>query len=373
MLIVTYVSMLKNFEYFKDMHKTIIKISLLILSVTASNSAISDIKWLPVIATSPETGFQYGALLLQTLEDEAVEGKQSSIQYVAINSTESQQRLVVRPTLYFMDYKLKLSPIVNYSSFPEKFYGLGNDTQDQNEEDFTSDYLYLELTGQYNFYSNWHIELTHSIDDREITDFEDDALVDTLLSNGQLNEYKLKSFGYGLIWDTRNSPRYPDKGIYASVKQEQFDGDSYDYDELTLDLRAFFPIAEKQILATQYLQISQDGDSIPFINLATIGGTDVVRGIFEGRYRAPDMKAAQIEYRKYGYEFFGLDTGFTVFAATGKVDAGNDLPDDDDSLHSAVGFGGHFFFNPEDKTTIRFDLAFSEDESGVYLMIDQAF
>lgn len=331
---------------------------------------LAEIKWLPVIATSPETGFQYGALLLQSLDEEAVDGKLSSIQYVAINSTESQQRLVIRPTLYYWDYKLKLTPVINYSSFPEKFYGLGNDTDEDDEEDFSSDYLFLKMLARYNFYSDFHVQAIFSRDDREITEFEADKKIDNLLSNNQLAEYTLNSQGLGFVWDTRDQPRYPDSGYYAEFTHEQFEGDIYEYDQNTLDLRAFYSIGEKQVLATQLIQITQDGDNIPFINLSTIGGTDLVRGIFEGRYRAPDMQAAQIEYRKYGYDILGLTTGYTVFAATGKVKS--DSPNDSDDLHSAVGVGGHFFFNPEDRTTIRLDVAYG-DELGIYLMIDQAF
>src|SRR5690606_12147475 len=99
---------------------------LAMLSFTPNVNA--QFRGLPVIASSPETGFQYGVLLLQSLDEQAVDGKLSSIQYIAINSTEDQQRLVIRPTLYYFDYKLKLTPIINYSSFPEKFYGFGNDT-----------------------------------------------------------------------------------------------------------------------------------------------------------------------------------------------------------------------------------------------------
>jgi len=168
-------------------------------------------------------------------------------------------------------------------------------------------------------------------------------------------------------------PRYPSKGFYAEITQEQFEGGIYEYDENTIDLRAFYSIGEKQVLAAQLLQVEQEGDNIPFINLSTIGGKDVVRGVFEGRYRAPDMQALQLEYRKHGYTFLNWDAGITVFAAAGKVDSDNALPTDDDGLHSAVGIGGHFFFNPEDKTTIRADIAVGDGETGYYLMIDQAF
>ena len=331
----------------------------------------AEIRWLPVIASTPETGLQYGVLLLQSLDEEAVDGKLSSIQYVAINSTEKQQRLVVRPTLYYFDYKLKLEPLINYSSFPEKYYGIGNDTQENSEEDFSSDYLFLKMRARYQLVSELHLLMLASRDDREITEFEANGEIDSLLASSQLDEYTLHSRGGGLVWDTRDQPRYPDKGYYVELSREAFQGSSYDYHEDRIDLRAYYSIGEKQVLAGHLLQVKQDGDKIPFINLSTIGGSDVVRGIFEGRYRAPEMEAAQIEYRKYGYDILGLQTGFTVFAASGRVLEA--FPGDDDKLHSAVGLGGHFFFNPEDRTTIRFDLAYGDEELGVYLMIDQAF
>jgi hypothetical protein len=343
-----------------------------VLLLLVSFQAFAGWRGLPVIAQSPETGVQYGVLLLQSLDDEAVDGKLSSIQYIAINSTEKQQRLVVRPTLYYFDYRLKLTPIINYSSFPEKFYGLGNETIKEDEEDFSSDYLLLKFNAFYNFYSDFHIQLLASSDDREITEFESGEQIESLLGSGnQLEEYTLKSKGLGLVWDTRNIPRYPSKGFYAEINQEEFEGDIYDYTQNKVDLRAFFDLGEKRVLAAQALSIEQDGEQIPFINLNTIGGTDVVRGIFEGRYRAPDMQALQLEFRKSGYELLSLKTGWTAFAASGKVKGLK--TEENDKLHNAVGIGGHFFFNPEDKTTIRLDIAYGDDETGLYLMIDQAF
>lgn len=351
--------------------KKIIRLSSLFLFLILSQSSWSSWKGLPVIANSPETGLQYGALLLQSLDEEAVDGKLSSIQYVAINSTEHQQRLVVRPTLYFFDYKLLLEPVINYSSFPEYFYGFGNDTSIKDEEGFTSEYLYLEMTAYYNIHSNFNLLFLTSSDDREITEYESGKLIDTLLtSSSESGKYKLISKGLGLVWDTRDIPRYPNKGVYAEISRENYQGGIYDYDQNTVDLRIFHDLGNNQVIGAQAIKMTQDG-YIPFINLNTIGGTDVVRGIFEGRYRAPDMQALQIEYRKHGYHVLDQELGFTVFAATGKVEGLTAI--EDDSYHSAVGVGGHFFFNPEDSTTIRIDLAYGDGELGVYLMIDQAF
>ncbi len=344
---------------------------ILIILIAVSTTANANFSGLPVIASSPETGLQYGALLIQNLNEEAVDGKLSTIQYIAINSTENQRRFVVRPTFYFLDYKLKLTPNINYSSFPEKFYGISNASDKNFEEDFTSEYLLLRFDMQYNVYSDFHLKFLSSSDDRAITKYEKGGAIDTMLG-GSLLEYRLTSTGMGLVWDTRDSPRYPSSGYYAEISQENYGGEIYDYDEQRIDLRAFVSMGNKKVLATQAIQVDQDG-VIPFINLATIGGSDVVRGFYEGRYRGTQMQALQVEYRQHGYEWSGLDTGWTVFIASGRVDASDVIADDSDDFHSAVGIGGHFFFNPEDQTTIRADLAYGEDGSAFYLMIDQAF
>lgn len=363
-------------SYFSNLRTLLlILLSSLVLPIQAS---AKNVNWLPVIATSPETGVQYGVLAIQNLDKKAVDGKLSTIQYIAINSTESQQQLVLRPTIYKLDRKLRIAPIINYSSFPSKYYGISNDADEDNEESYTSEFLKLKLDLRYNFYSDFHIKLLASNDDREITKFEEGKLVDGEILTSS-DAYKLSSAGLGFIWDARDIQNYPTKGYYAELSQEDFKGgekDIYDYSEKTIDLRAFFPIAEKQVIALHALrqkQSSNDGGQVPFINYATIGGSDVVRGVFEGQYRAPEMEAVQIEYRKSGYEFLNWDAGFTVFAATGRVDASELIANDPDDLHSAAGFGGHFFFNPEDQTTIRLDLAFGDDGTSVYFMLGQAF
>ena len=109
--------------------------------------------------------------------------------------------------------------------------------------------------------------------------------------------------------------------------------------------------------------------SPPFYELAALGGSTIMRGYFQGRYRDKSYTAAQIEYRGHVWWRFGV----VAFAGTGDV-FGSDASDlSFANLKYSYGFGLRFLFNRQEKINLRADFGFGQDTKGVYFGLEEAF
>ena len=105
---------------------------------------------LPVIFYQPETGLGFGLTAINYYR--ATPGDTlsppSSVSFVGIYTTKNQLVLAVSSDMYVAEDRWRISSAVSYSRFPTKFWGIGNDTPDSAEEDYTPKTLALKLWPQ---------------------------------------------------------------------------------------------------------------------------------------------------------------------------------------------------------------------------------
>jgi hypothetical protein len=104
----------------------------------------------------------------------------------------------------------------------------------------------------------------------------------------------------------------------------------------------------------------------PFFDLAKLGGANLFRGSYEGRFRDRRRVAAQAEYRHPG------PIGLAVFGSAGQVARSwGDVRISD--LHYAGGAGLRFRLSAAERVNLRLDDGFGPGESGVYFALGEAF
>jgi hypothetical protein len=145
----------------------------------------------------------------------------------------------------------------------------------------------------------------------------------------------------------------------------------FTFNRLDVDLRQFvgFLAGRRVIAARLFVSTSdtQDGQTMPFYFMPTLGGNDTLRGYREYRFRGPHAILAQAEYR---WEIWsGLDGA--IFYDAGKVaDRRDDL--DFKDLESDYGLG--FRFNTNNGIILRVDAAFgSRDGTHFYIVFGGVF
>ena len=327
--------------------------------------------WFPIIAFAPETSLQLGALNVVTFEsDEDGEARRSSI-FTALAFTLKKQVLVaVGPNLYFDGETWGLEIDVGFNWFPDTFWGVGADSPDAAEEDFTRRALGLETVFTRQVDGGFRAGVVFQGTRMDITEEKDEGLI----ASGAVPGHD-GGIWYGagpvVMWDTRDSNFAPRRGARHRVSAVRFAdavGSDFDFTRFVADLRTYYSVAPTHQFALQLLAVALTG-APPFQAMAALGGGESMRGYYGGRYRDRHLVAAQAEYR---FPLAGDFTGAT-FAGAGDVAhtvGGFEV----DSVEIAGGVGFRYAINPEDRVRIRLDIAGTSDgDVNVYVNLGEAF
>lgn len=182
--------------------------------------------------------------------------------------------------------------------------------------------------------------------------------------------------GIGLVYDERHNVLNVRDGFFSELSFIQFNPfwkSSVDYYNLVTDTRFYKSFNKRNVLAAQLLGEFNFGGDIPFNQLALMGGKNMMRGYFLGRYRDKKLIATQVEYRMLPLNLgFTKRWGATVFSSVGTVfDEFKNI--DQYDLKWAVGGGIRFLLFQNKDIYARFDYAITPDENGFYLTIGEAF
>ncbi len=122
------------------------------------------------------------------------------------------------------------------------------------------------------------------------------------------------------------------------------------------------------MLALQALGFLNSGE-VPLRSYALLGGSNTMRGYYQGRYRDKNMAVVQAEYRAALFWRFGA----VAFADLGNV--GSELKDlNFQGLKYSYGAGLRFALNKTEKLNLRLDYGIGRNFSnGFYLQLGEAF
>jgi hemolysin activation/secretion protein len=113
--------------------------------------------------------------------------------------------------------------------------------------------------------------------------------------------------------------------------------------------------------------------NVPFNHLALLGGESLMRGYYLGRYRDKNQMAAQVEFRLLPLPLsFTERIGAAVFAGTGQVFSTQDHININNTLWTA-GAGLRFLIFKNKDIWTRLDFALTNEGSGIYFFIGEAF
>jgi len=327
----------------------------------------------PVVARSIETGWSFGAasaLSFRMSQSDTV-SRLSNMQVLALYSLKKQFVAAINGTQYFKGEKYILGEQFSYSSFPDKFWGLGKNTADTAEEDyrFKQYYIYLHLMRHLGnkFYIGGLFEFQNVMD----VEYEKAGAFDKENIAGRYG-YKSSGLGLSFTYDTRNDAFAPDKGIFAQAFFNRFDkaiGSDYSYTKVVVDLRKYIRIYKKHVLAMQAYSLSDIGNDIPIRDIAALGGTNSMRGYYAGRYRDKQLLVFQSEYRLPLYKRFG------AVAFGGLGDVGKNINDFSmNNLKYSYGAGLRFALTKKEKLNLRLDYGMGKGgNSGFYFQLGEAF
>ena len=178
--------------------------------------------------------------------------------------------------------------------------------------------------------------------------------------------------GPDLLYDTRDNIINSYKGVFFELGLTFFNkkfGSGSNFTNIVFDGRVYKRLNPKGILALNTISIFNVGDYPPIQQLASIGGSAIMRGFYRDRFKERHAIIFQTEYRHHIYKKFGM----TVFAGVGEV--ARVMSDFDlRGLNYSYGTGLRYMIKKSERLNLRLDLGFGNNDSkGVYAGISEAF
>jgi outer membrane protein assembly factor BamA len=171
--------------------------------------------------------------------------------------------------------------------------------------------------------------------------------------------------------DTTNSSFFPTCGFRAeatALLHRKAIGSDQNFFQLALSHRHFIGFGNNHVLALQALATLSAG-TIPWQMIPKLGGMSMLRGYYEGRYRADHYVAVQAEYRfPIGWRFSGA-----IFAATGEVVSSlSGLASG--PLRASGGGGLRFLLDKGEHINLRLDVAATDQgNADFYIAMMESF
>lgn len=321
----------------------------------------------PILASSTETGFMYGGMLFHFLPVDEPGQQASTIDLMAFATTEDQYQVILSPNLFFDNNRYRLNVSLNYSSWEANYYGIGNDSPDE-EEEYKADSIGASFTLERKLLDQFVAGLVGSYASEEMT-IEAGGMLQTENIAGS-SDFEYAGLGARVGYDTRDNTNAPNSGALATLESVWFDdslGSDYDFDIQSLDLRYFVPVREEKVLALS-MQMKEAHGDVPFRLLPSPDGTRLLRGIENGRYRDRILLGVQSGYRFPVWKRFSG----ALFAEAAQV--ANDYSDIElSSFKTSIGLGIRYALNPEQRFNIRADIAWVDGGFGAVINVREAF
>ncbi len=356
----------------------VIFVNLLIVSLYADvkndsteNSDAFSMFAYPYAFYMPETGLAFGgSAIINFLTSMKNFNRPSQVILNGYYTTIGNFSISLDQKIYFPTFSLH--PYIFYDKILTRFYGIGNTTEDISEPDFKANKYGLTIAFDKNI-GKVLFGLIFDLSKWNITDYMKNPYLsygDITGSSGGISS----GFGFSLGFDTRDYIFLPEKGHYHNFRLTFFRkafGSDFNFTRYIVDLRKYWFFMEKISLGWQYFGQFITGEA-PFYYLPALGGSKIMRGYFEGRFRDKLYMASQIESTIY-FSVFGLDRfGASGFAGLGEVSdqfKNFSLP----GIKWSLGIGLRYLLDKKNRTIIRADVGFGENTAGVYFAAGTAF
>lgn len=327
---------------------------------------------LPYVYYQPETKFAFGAGAVYSFRSPGSSPavRPSSVR-LAVTYTQLKQFIVaLLPELYFKNEQYFFNGFYAFYRYPDKYWGIGNDTPDGAEEKYEPNYFRFYSSIQKRVVSGLYVGIRYQYEYINLVKTDAEGILQYGTVPGSEGG---SASGIGIVvsHDTRDHVYQPSAGFYNQVSVVFFGnglGSDYTFKLLSIDLRKYFSVFGSHVLALQTYDGFISGTP-PFQMLHKLGGSYWMRGYYQGRYRAKNMITFQAEYRFPLFWRFGA-AGFAGFGDV--ADRMDDFKIDE--FKYSFGFGIRFMFDRRERINARLDFGFGKGGgAGIYAMVLEAF
>lgn len=329
----------------------------------------------PTIGYAPETSWEFGlSSVLVYYANRDTTNRLSEVNGFTFVTLEQQYGFWFDHALYSQDNIWFFLGRVRLQSFPLLYYGIGPDSPDEHLAQVNANIIQIKERVLRKVKGSIYAGLE--------LDYQRLSSVEFVPNKEELTEFPVGSrgssnlgVGFGILYDDRHNVLNVRHGFFSELAFLNYHdawGSDHSFTTFISDTRLYRPINSRDVLALQLLGQFNLG-APPFNQLALLGGENIMRGYYYGRYRDNNQIAFQAEYR-----FLPLPLGFTkrwgaaLFAGTGSVfNSARSLSTE--NFVWAAGGGIRFLLFPKKDVYSRLDVAFTKEGTGIYILIGEAF
>jgi hypothetical protein len=320
-----------------------------------------------MVAYAPETGALLGAVGSLTYREGASTPKPDTMTLVTAYTTNRQFVAQFQPDLYFDRGRLETTGTFTYALFPDRFFGVGNDTDVDDGETYVPESIVAQPSVMRTVFGPFRAGVQSDFTKSSMLEIERGGLLDTDAPPG-VKGYRISGLGLALDFNDLDHPHAPSRGRWFRLRAtfyRRWMGSEFEFFDATLDLRHFFTLRPDWVLAVQAQWRTRMGGAIPFQEIPRL---DELRGILGSRFRDRRMVLVQAEVRfPIHWRFRGV-----VFLAAGDVNHHTDAHRFRE-IKYAAGLGLRFLLIPEEHVTLRLDFGFSPWGVEFYFQLLEAF
>ena len=355
---------------------------------------------IPVIGSSPATGFLYGAVTQYTFKGKQTEDKYSSFNVGATYTTNKQLLVNVKNTLLLNHNKFYLNGDWRYYIFSQDNYGLGSDIipplRDDNgfvlealAQPMNYDYLKFHQKMSFRIADDLyigggvHIDGYTNISDKRL-DLPNNVLTEHYKYSEKYgfstNEYYVNGMSLNFVFDSRDNQVNANNGWYGNINYRvnpALGKNQSSSSILFTEFKYYIPLSKtnlQHVLAFwTYGQFLTHGD-LPYLNLPAVGWDKTSRGgrgYTQGLIRGQNLAYIETEYR-FPISCNQLISG-AVFANITTASDKDRQVKLFDAVQPAFGVGLRILIDKATRTNLVLNQAWGRHSKAFYLNAGETF
>lgn len=328
----------------------------------------------PVVSYSPETnlGLGVGIKGLFKIRGSGDETRTSNLPLTLQYTLENKYLFFSGFEIFSPQERYMLTGNIRIQSFPSLYFGIGPDTPKSNEEAFNYSQILLQpllLKNLFRRYLYFGGGLRYNRIAKVVP--LPNGLLENTSQSGALGSTS-SGLELAMIYDSRDNILNASKGMFISLTHGFYGsslGSSHSFELTQFEFRYFIQPLSKptSILGFHLRSLFSNGDT-PLQEMGQLGGKEIMRGYFEGRYTDRHLIAAQVEWRQKLAHRWG---------AVAFVGVGNVAPSleefDWGTVRTSFGVGLRYLIDDEENLNLRFDLGVGNEKINSYFNIAESF
>jgi len=326
----------------------------------------------PTLAFSPETSFEFGAssLLLYKAKNDT-SNRLSELQAFSFATLKGQYGIWIENALYGHKDNWFFLGKIRFQRFPLLYFGIGPEADGSEESIVDANYFLLRQRVLKKIAPDFFGGAELDIQSLFNTSYK--AVHGTLPQPTGINGSTNIGTGASLVYDNRQNVLNVRKGYFAEVAWLNYGGiinGPYRFNTVHTDIRGYHKLAANRVLAWQVAASAITGHA-PFNMKSLLGGENLLRGYYYGRYRDDVLLAAQAEYRLLPFSF-SRRWGAAAFVGAGTV-APSVGALQLKHTQIAAGAGVRYLLFVKKDIYLRFDVGVTKEGVNFYLFTGEAF